>query len=63
MAEVAYPKGFLKRLRHQYRVTFGGEMFNVAPMSLNDWLYIIVGTFPVLFIGEAMRAIKKLVKN
>lgn len=44
-------------------VTFGGEMFNVAPMSLNDWLCIIVGTFPVLFIGEAMRAIKKLVKN
>ncbi|MBE6346295.1 MAG: calcium-translocating P-type ATPase, PMCA-type [Lentimicrobiaceae bacterium] len=44
-------------------VTLGGEMFNVAPMSWNDWLYIIVGTFPVLFIGEAMRAIKKLVKN
>ena len=44
-------------------VTFGGEMFNVAPMTMKDWLYIIVGTFPVLFIGEAMRAVKKLIKN
>ena len=43
-------------------VSFGGEMFNVAPLTMTDWLYIIGGTFPVLFIGEAMRAIKKLVK-
>lgn len=42
-------------------VSFGGEMFNVTPLNANDWLYIILGTFPVLFVGEAMRAIKKLI--
>ena len=41
-------------------VSFGGEMFNVAAMSAKDWMYIILGTLPVFVIGEAMRAIKKL---
>ena len=41
-------------------VSFGGEMFNVSPMKAIDWVYIFVGTFPVLFIGELMRAVKKL---
>ena len=40
---------------------FGGEMFNVQAMTANDWLYIILGTLPVFVIGEAMRAIKKLI--
>lgn len=44
-------------------VTFGGEMFNVTAMTMKDWLYILLGTFPVLFVGEAIRAIKKLIKN
>ncbi len=41
-------------------VSFGGEMFSVAAMSAKDWMYIILGTLPVFVIGEAMRAIKKL---
>ena len=41
-------------------VSFGGEMFNVAAMSAKDWMYIILGTLPVFVIGEAMRAVKKL---
>lgn len=41
-------------------VNFGGNMFNVQAMSANDWLYIIIGTLPVFIIGEAGRAIKKL---
>ena len=41
-------------------VSFGGDMFHVEAMSAKDWLYIIVGTLPVFVIGEAMRAIKKL---
>ena len=41
-------------------VNFGGEMFNVQAMNINDWLYIVLGTMPVFIIGEAMRAIKKL---
>ena len=42
-------------------VNFGGEMFKVQAMTANDWLYIILGTLPVFVIGEAMRAIKKLI--
>ena len=41
-------------------VSFGGEMFNVAAMSAKDWMYIILGTLPVMIVGEAGRAIKKL---
>lgn len=43
-------------------VTFGGEMFNVTAMTMKDWLHILLGTFPVLFVGEAVRAIRKLIK-
>ena len=38
-------------------VTFGGEMFNVTPLSLHSWLVIIVITSPVLWIGELARII------
>ncbi len=43
-------------------VSFGGDMFHVQIMNVTDWLYIILGTMPVFIIGEAMRAIKKLIK-
>ena len=42
-------------------VGFGGDMFHVQIMNVKDWLYIILGTLPVFVIGEAMRAIKKLI--
>ena len=42
-------------------VGFGGDMFHVHVMNVKDWLYIILGTLPVFVIGEAMRAIKKLI--
>ena len=38
-------------------VTFGGQMFNVTPLSLRHWLMIICGTSVVLWIGEAVRLI------
>ena len=38
-------------------VTFGGEMFNVTPLSLHSWLVIIAITSPVLWIGELARII------
>jgi Ca2+-transporting ATPase len=41
-------------------VSFGGEMFNVEAMNVKDWMYIILGTLPVMIVGEAGRAIKKL---
>lgn len=39
-------------------VSFGGEMFNVTPLSLSDWIIIIVMTSFVLWAGELLR-IKK----
>ena len=39
-------------------VTFGGKMFNVVPLSLNEWLTISAMTMPVLLFGEVARMIK-----
>ena len=39
-------------------VTFGGKMFRTEPLPFNTWLYIILGTSPVLWIGELYRKIK-----
>ena len=36
-------------------VTFGGEMFNVVPLSIVSWGIIIVSTSVVLWIGEIVR--------
>ena len=40
-------------------VTFGGEMFTVAPLSWRDWLICFFGTSPVLIVGEIIRFFKK----
>ncbi|MEE0870765.1 MAG: calcium-translocating P-type ATPase, PMCA-type [Bacteroidaceae bacterium] len=39
-------------------VTFGGKMFNVVPLSLNEWLTISAMTMPVLLFGEIARIVK-----
>lgn len=39
-------------------VTFGGQMFRTVPLSWSTWLYIFVGTSPVLWIGEVYRKLK-----
>ena len=44
-------------------VTFGGEMFNVVPLSLKDWLMIIVSTSTVLWAGELIRLLSKRKKR
>ena len=36
-------------------VTFGGEMFEVVPLSIGEWLRIILGTSAILWIGELGR--------
>ncbi|WP_455637746.1 calcium-translocating P-type ATPase, PMCA-type [Parabacteroides sp.] len=41
-------------------VTFGGEMFNVVPLSLKDWGIIIGSTSLVIWVGEIARAISRL---
>lgn len=38
-------------------VTFAGSMFNTAPMSLADWLLIILITSPVLVVVDIVRCL------
>ncbi len=40
-------------------VSFGGEFFNVVPLSLTDWVIIIAGTSPVLIAGEIIHALQR----
>lgn len=40
-------------------VTFGGTMFQVTPLKPMDWIWVILFTSPVLWIGEIIRAIKR----
>ena len=39
-------------------VSFGGQAFSVVPLEADDWLIIIISTFPVLLIGEIYRLIR-----
>lgn len=40
-------------------VQFGGEMFSVVPLPIQDWLWIALLTCPVFFIGELVRALSR----
>lgn len=40
-------------------VELGGKMFNVCHLHIQDWLIIILGTLPVLVVGELMRLVRK----
>lgn len=40
-------------------VTVGGEFFNVIPLSVRDWVTIILVTSPVLWIGEVIRLFER----
>lgn len=41
-------------------VSVGGEFFNVVPLKFEDWVIIVVGTSPVLILGELFRVIGRL---
>ena len=38
-------------------VSFGGAMFEVVPLSMGDWLWIIASTSVILWIGEIERLV------
>lgn len=40
-------------------VSFGGEMFNVVPLPLGDWVRIVGFTSLILWIGEIERLVKR----
>ena len=41
-------------------VSFGGELFNVMPLALGDWMRIIMGSSIILWIGEMERMLKRM---
>lgn len=44
-------------------VTYGGTMFNVAPLSLADWGWILLITSPVLLVADIVRFVWNVVKR
>ena len=44
-------------------VTFAGQMFNVEPLQLTDWLWIFLITSPVLIITDVFRTIVNIIKK
>lgn len=40
--------------------TFGGTMFRVVPLDLATWLYLLVATSLVLWVGEGARLLQRL---
>lgn len=42
-------------------VSFGGEMFNVVPLPLGDWLRIFGFTSLILWVGEIERIVKRCI--
>ena len=40
-------------------VNFGGRLFSVTPLRLTDWIIIIASTSCVLWVGEAIRLLRK----
>ena len=44
-------------------VTYASSMFNVAPLSLPDWGWILLTTSPVLIIPDTIRYIQNIIKK
>ncbi|HON54268.1 MAG TPA: calcium-translocating P-type ATPase, PMCA-type [Bacteroidales bacterium] len=44
-------------------VQFGGDVFRTEPISLRDWVLIILITSLVLIVGEAAAIIKRIIKK
>ena len=44
-------------------VTYAGAMFNVAPLSLADWGWILLITSSVLIVGDVVRFVWNMVKG
>jgi Ca2+-transporting ATPase len=36
-------------------VTYAGRMFNVSPLSLSDWCWVLLITSPVLIVSDLVR--------
>lgn len=67
-ADLCHSSGFLWTLALVFIgqiliVTLGGEMFEVVPLAISDWVWVVCATSLILWIGEAGRAIKRMRAN
>ena len=44
-------------------VTFAGKMFSVDPLTIKDWILIMLITSPVLLVADIFRTVRQLIKN
>jgi Ca2+-transporting ATPase len=44
-------------------VTFAGEIFNVEPISFEDWLWLIAITSPVLIVPDVVRFVSRVARK
>ncbi len=44
-------------------VSFAGTMFNVSALAWQDWLWMLLITSPILFLGDLFRAVKSKVNT
>jgi len=44
-------------------VSFAGKMFNVSPLHLSDWMWILLITSPVLIFADLFRTIVNLIRS
>lgn len=44
-------------------VTYAGAMFNVAPLTLSDWGWILLITSPVLVVSDIVRFVRNMVNK
>lgn len=61
-----YSKGFLLIvvviLLGQVLIVNGvGELFSVSPLPLKDWLYILIGTSPILIVPDIIRSVRHFI--
>ena len=61
----SYSKGFLLivvviLLGQVLIVNVVGELFGVSPLPLRDWMYILVGTSPILIVPDIIRSARHL---
>ena len=40
-------------------VELGGKMFRTVPLNIETWLWIVLGTSPVMIVGEILRRIRR----
>ena len=44
-------------------VTYAGAMFNVAPLTLTDWGWILLITSPVLVVSDIVRFVRNMINK